>query len=221
MDFGPSFFVRRHDKMHGPFAREQLRELAAKGHVDAATEIATTAEGPWARLDAMPALRTVLTGDAPARFERANHALQPPINLREVIAAANLRRAPASGDAPSTSEPSVSAPHHVPSLLQFNLAIEKRLGQHELSPLPQRRSRRRRDYLVLMTMIGVLIFSVLVVECFIGVQVEVLAARMPDQFWPIFKAVLFQGPILAWGLAAFATFAIAFGWLIFGLTDDN
>jgi hypothetical protein len=220
MDSGQIFFVRRGGKVHGPFAREQLRALALDGHIDAATEIAAAAEGPWARLETLPALRRVLAGDAPAAFERANHDGQPPIDLRDVIAAANVRPAPFAPGSPAPASRPVSAPHDVPSLLQFNLAIENKRGLHKLKPLLFRRSRRRRDYLVLMAFIGVVIFSTLVIESFVAVQVQVLAARMPDQFWPIFNAVLFHSPILAWGLAAFATFAIALGWLMFGLMDD-
>lgn len=220
MDSGQSFFVRRRERILGPFVREQLRELAAGGHIDATTEIATSADGPWANLESLPALRSVLRGDAPGGFERANHDAQPPIHLRDVIAAANVRPNPPADATSPQPAPPVSAPHDVRSILAFNLAIEKRLGLHRVKPPPERRSRRRRDYLVLMTIIGLLIFAVLLVESFVAVQLQVLAARMPDQFWPIFQAVLFHSPIFAWGLAVFAAFAIALGWLMFGLMDD-
>ena len=220
MDSGQIFFVRRGDKVHGPFAREQLRELAAAGHIDATTEIAAGPEGPWTRLELQPALRAVLVGDAPAAFERANHAGQPPIDLRELIAAANIRPPSPAEIAPSPSTRPISAAHDVRALLQFNLAVENRHGLHKLRPFFARPSRRRRDYLVLMAMIGFIIFFVLLAESFIAVQLQVLAARMPDQFWPVFNAVVFHSPIFAWGLACFAAFAIALAWLIFGVMED-
>ncbi|HWA85119.1 MAG TPA: hypothetical protein VG710_02755 [Opitutus sp.] len=219
MDSGQSFYVRRCERIFGPFVREQLRELAAGRHIDAATEVATSPDGPWAHLESLPALRAVLRGDEPAAFERANHDAQPSIDLHDLIAAANNPRPPAGIVSP-TVPPPVSAPHDVRSILAFNLAIEKRLGLHRVKPPPARRSRRRLDYFVLMAGIGFAIFATLLVESYIAVQVQVLAAHMPDQFWPVFNAVLFHSPIFAWGLAAFATFAIALGWLMFGLMDD-
>jgi hypothetical protein len=50
-----------------------------------------------------------------------------------------------SVNAPTADSP---PPVDVHSILQDNLAREKAAGLHDLAPLPPRRSRRRRDYLI-------------------------------------------------------------------------
>lgn len=223
MDSGVNFFIRRHDKVHGPFDREHLRELATGGHIDGATEVALSVDGPWSALSTQIALRGILAQDAPPAFDRANTTSQPPIDLADVIAAAHRRppgAAAAISAAPAALPPPVSAPHDVKSLLQFNLAIEKKRGVNQPVPPRERRSRRRRDYFEILALLGLVIFTILLVESYAAVQIQVLAAHMQDQFWPVLKAVIFHSPIFAWGLAMYAVIAVALAWLMFGLMDD-
>jgi hypothetical protein len=223
----PSQFVliRWQGKAVGPFSLEQLRELAAGGALTPATEVAPEAEGPWARIETLP-LGAVLFPPPPTvtfkvpDYERANRAATPPINLKDLIAAANRPlAAPPGGTAPAPPAPT-SAEHDVNSLLRFNYEIDRKRGHFKLPPLPARRSRRTRDYLVLLFGIGVLIFTVLGFEAVLAVSLQVMAAQMPDQFWPILNMVLFHSPIMAWGLAAFFFYWVALTWLMFGLMDD-
>jgi hypothetical protein len=159
----------------------------------------------------------VLTA-ATSHFERVNTNEGPPILLADLIAVAN--RAP-SNPSPTTIPHEIrSAPHDVPSLLRFNLAIDRRHGLLKLSPISQRHSKRRTDYCLLLLLIAVVITTVLFVESYVAVQLQVLAARMPDQFWPMLNEVLFHSPVFAWGLAAFAFYAIALGWLMFFVMED-
>ena len=220
MESAPPFFVRVRDKSHGPFAADHLRELAAGGHIGPATEIASTADGPWARLETLPVAATLFPA-GPRDFERANQNSGPPIDLHEIIAAANRPPVALTPTANVPPPPPASAPHDVRSLLQFNLAMEKRRGLHKLKPLFARPSRRRRDYFTALSIIGAVIFTILFVEAYAAVQIQVFAARMPDQFSAVFKAVLFHSPIFAWGLAAFFTFAIALWWLMFVVMDKH
>jgi hypothetical protein len=224
MDFEPAFFyLRLQGKVLGPFALAQLRELAEGGAITPATEASADAGGPWSPLQTLP-MRVLLFAERspfqPKEFERANVA-GPPLDHRAVIAAASRPRA--AGPAAATPpRPATGSPaHDVFALLRLNLATEKGRGLHELAPRPPKKSRRRRDYFVVLGCIGAAIYAVLLFEAVLAVSLQVMAAGMPDQFWPILHAVLFHSPILAWGLAAFFFYAVALGWLMFVVMDDH
>lgn len=209
-------FVRIRGHPHGPFSRTQLCELAGSGAISGETEIGSARIGPWLALGRSP-LADVLT--PPRReFERLNPPATPPLELRAIIAAAN--QPPPAAVSGSPPAPPSLRPNDVHALLRLNLAVERALGLHRLAPPRARSSRRLRDYAVALAIIGAAIVLVLLVECFVAVQVQVLAARMPDQFWPLLGQVLFHSPIFAWGLAAFAVYAIALGWVLFFIVDD-
>ena len=217
--------IRWQGKPVGPFSLEQLRELSASGAVTAATEVAPDTDGPWARLDTLP-LGAVLFPPAPTvafkvpDYARANHAAQPPIDLNDLIAAANRPlAAPPGAAAPAPAAPA-SAPHDVHSVLKFNYELDRKRGHFKVPAVLARRSRRRRDYFLLLFGIGGLIFTVLAGEAVLAVSLQVMAAGMIDQFWPVLDMVLFHSPIMAWGLAAFFFYAVALTWLMFGLMAD-
>ncbi len=220
MDPTPTVFIRWQGKPTGPFSAEQLRELIASGAVTPATDSAPEPAGPWTRLDAGPlrsALFPSVTFKTPT-YERTNTSASPTIDLHDVIAAAQ-RPTPPSALPLAPARPA-SAEHDVASLLLFNQAIEKKHGRFTLAPHRPRKSRRLRDYLVLLFGIGGLIFAILIVEAMFAVSMQTMASRMPDQFWPVFTKVLFHSPIMAWGLACFTFYAAALTWLMFGLMDD-
>lgn len=222
MDLALQYYVRLRDKSHGPFTLAQLRELAAGHHLAPDTPLAAAPGGPWTPLSAHPLARELLPR-APERFERTERHSAPPIELSAIIAAAQPRPAPTAGAAPAPPAPAapVSAPHDVRSLLAFNLALEKKRGLHALAPSSLPPSRRWRDYFVALALIGTLIFAILLVEAYAAVQIQVLAARMPDQFWPVFRAVLFHSPIFGWGLAMFSVFALVLWWLRFVVMEKR
>ena len=217
MDSGLFLFVRLHGKTHGPFSPEHLIELARGHFITRQTSVSANVDGPWTELGATPS-GAALFEALPREYERTNRDDGPPLELRDIIAAAN--RPPAAAVSPSPVPPPSSAEHDVRSLLQLNLAIERAHGLHRLKPHLRRGSSRGRDYFLVMTAIGVVIFLVLLAESFIAVQIQVLAAQMPEQFWPILRQVLFHSPIFAWGLAAFAFYAVALGWLMFFVMED-
>lgn len=217
MDEFSALYVRLNERVHGPLSREDLRLLFSGGHLTPQTPTALDIGGPWTPLAAFP-LGKQISATGPRAFERDNEIGGARIDLADIIAAANTPRLQSA--TPPASPQTESAPHDVRSLLQFNLAIEQARGLHQVQPVPERRSRRRRDYWQLLSVIGVLIFTVLVAESFIAVQLQVLAAQMPDQLWPMFRQVLFHSPILGWGLAAFFFYAIALGWVMFFVMDD-
>lgn len=228
MEPSQSVLIRWQGRIVGPFSLEQLRELTAGGAVTPATEVAPDTGGPWARIETLP-LGNVLFPPPPTvtfkvrDYERANRNTSPPITLEDIIAAAN-KHAPAKPASPVPTSPApvvASAEHDVNSLLRFNYEIDRRRGHFKLPALLASPSRRRRDYFMLLAGGGALIFAVLVAEAFIGVQVQVLAAQMPDQLWPIFRQVLFHSPLMAFGLAMFSFYVVALGWLMFFVMDRH
>ena len=220
MDFQATFFIRLRGKAHGPFIIEQLRELVRTGAVTESSEVATSAEGPWAQLQTQP-MRAMLFpsrgGAKPPEFERANRNSSPAIDHHALIAAANR---PKSGGPAHQSPPAPAMDRGIQHMLALNLQKDQARGFHELAPPPPRKSRRKRDYQVLLFGIGALIFAVLLSESVLAVSIQTMAARMPEQFWPILRAVVFHSPIMAFGLAAFVFYWAALTWLMYGLMDD-
>lgn len=218
MDSAPTWYVRLNGKTHGPLVDEDLRQLITEGFLDRASEVASSTEGPWTDLESSLAASRVSPA-ASRLIQRDNPPGGTPLRIEDLIAASNLRR-PVSSPSNNSAPQPASAAHDVASLLALNLHVDKLHGLNRLKPVPRPASRRRRDYLVLMSLIGALIFLVLLAEIFIGVQLQVLAAKMPDQLWPMFRFVAFHSPLFAWGLAAFSFYAIALGWLMFWVMDE-
>lgn len=213
--------LRWQGKVVGPFSAEQLRELIPTGAVTPASEISLEPEGPWVRLETVPlggAVFPTVNFKTPT-YERANTRDSAPIDLRDIITAAQ-RPAGAAPPPRPVPTPPVSAEHDVPSLLRFNQAIDEKRGLFAIAPKIARRSRRRRDYFILLFGVGALIFVVLLCESVLAVSIQTMAARMPDQFWPILTQVLFHSPILLWGVASFTFYAVALTWLMYVLMDD-
>ena len=226
METTPSLFVRLHGLVRGPVAPAQLRNWAESGVITPATEVAAEAGGPWVQLETLPAAadlfpKRVQFGFKTPAFENANRDSAPPVDHRELIALANQQRrvGPPVPRAPEV-KPATAWESDVHAMLRLNLAKEKAHGLNELAPMPPRRSRRNRDYLVLMTGLALVIFPILGVEAFVAAQVQTLAAGMPDQFGPLLKTLLFHSPILWWGLAGWCVLGIGFGWLMFGVMND-
>lgn len=94
-DPGLRLFVRVGDEVRGPYDLGRLRQLAEVEVITPATEATEARTGPWARLDAdetiaaaiFPARRRL--GFREAEFARDNTGSAAPVDLREVIAAAN------------------------------------------------------------------------------------------------------------------------------------
>jgi hypothetical protein len=218
MDSATTVFIRWQGKPVGPFSLEQLRELIAGGAITAATVTSPDPEGPWTPLERHPLKSHLFSQER--TFDRANTNSGPPIDLLDIVAAAQVPKPPPGVRvAPAPAKP-VSAEHDVSSLLQFNHEVEKRNGLFKLVPMLARKSRRRRDYFVLLFGIGGLIFVVLLCEAVLAVSLQTMAARMPEQFWPILTQVLFHSPILAFGFASWVFYAAALTWLMFGLMED-
>jgi hypothetical protein len=226
MEPPPALYVYLSGKTLGPLNSGQVRELVEGGVVTGKTYVATPGASAWVRAEAVPWIAEMLPqraqfGFKAAIFEKANRESAAPVDHRELIAIANQPRqvGPPVARGPEL-KPADAWENDVVALRRLNLAKENALGLNELPPPPPRRSRRTRDYIVLMAGLALVIFPILGAEAFLAAQVQTLAAGMPDQFWPLLKTLLFHSPILWWGLAGWLIMGFAFAWLMFGVLDD-
>lgn len=216
---GAAYFLRTHGKGRGPFSIEELQALAEDALVKPESEISPSLDGPWKPVSAHPLASRILGNRTRKEtFSRENHAGQPTVSHNDLIAAANQAR-PFSA---APADPAATAPvkNDVHRILELNLQHDQARGSYRVAYPYTRRSRRRRDYWALLLGIGLLIFVVLIVEAYICVQVQVTVAKMPDQFQPIFRQVLFGSPLFFYGLAMFIFFWAALTWLMYGVMDD-
>jgi hypothetical protein len=113
-----------------------------------------------------------------------------------------------------------SAAHDVFAIRREVEEAERAAGLHQLEVKPPKRSKRKRDYWRLVVGLFVVINVMLVVIAWGGAGTQTLAAGMTDQFWPVFRGVLFGSPILAWGFAGWCVMSASIAWLMFGVMDD-
>ncbi|OHE80236.1 MAG: hypothetical protein A3G75_03370 [Verrucomicrobia bacterium RIFCSPLOWO2_12_FULL_64_8] len=157
-------FVILDKAVRGPFDRDQLRQLAEAGAIALTTEASESATGPWTKLQEIPGSAELF----PQRrrfefkaktFEQANRPSAPPVDHRDLIAAANkpLQPPPASlpGPAPAEAPPAAARrPNEVEEILRINREREKELGLDALKPMQARPNRRLRDWLVILAVIN-------------------------------------------------------------------
>jgi len=113
-----------------------------------------------------------------------------------------------------------SAAHDVFAIRREVEAAEQAAGLHQVTVKPPKRSRRKRDYFLIISGLFLLILVMLGAIAFVGVGTQVMAAQMPDQFWPMLRGVLLGSPILWWGLAGWFVISFALAWLMFGVMED-
>lgn len=119
-----------------------------------------------------------------------------------------------------TGQAGPSAAHDVFAIRREVEAAEQAAGLHELEDKGPKRSRRKRDFRLIVGGLFVVIYAFLGAAAWGAVATQTLAAQMPDQFWPTLRAVLFGSPILAWGFAGWCVLSFATWWLMFHVMDD-
>ena len=112
MTVWPVSFVRVDHEVRGPFTPDHLRELAERGLITPEFEAASDAAGPWMTLRDSPAGVEYFAARPGCEFkagvfERLNQPGGPPVDHRDLIAAAN--RPPPS--TPGVSPPPATAPN--------------------------------------------------------------------------------------------------------------
>ncbi len=151
MPNSPILFVRLDGKTRGPFTPNQLREMAEAGVITPQTEASAQAAGPWSTLEELPdrggLFRTRPHYQFKAReFEPVNRQDAAPVDHQALIAASQ------QGQKRPPANPPPQPPNEVVDILQENTRIQL---QHEkpvdLTPRP---NRRRRDYLIAMTVVN-------------------------------------------------------------------
>lgn len=120
----------------------------------------------------------------------------------------------------STERLGDSPAHDVFAIRREVEAAERAAGLHQLKVKPPKRSRRKRDFRLIVVGLFVVIYAFLGAAAWGAVATQTLAAQMPDQFWSTLRAVLFGSPILAWGLAGWCVMSLATWWLMFHVMDD-
>lgn len=169
----------------------------------------------------------------PTEFERVN-APRPP--------AADSSTAPDPGPASATPDARIdvrdlnrqaigSAPllgvnapvnraNEVHEMLRGNLAVEDAAGLNDLKALPPKRSRRRRDFWMLVIGTNALIAIVYAAQMFVGFQVMCLAAGMPAEFGNLVRFAIANPANYILAVAGMIFFTVAWWWLLYGVMDD-
>ncbi len=155
----PSLYLRLQGAVRGPFTVEQLGELSDGGVITPGTEAAADQAGPWTPLETLPQSAGLFRAPRQFKFkarefETVNRQALPPVDHRELIAAAN-RPAPPRGSTPPTPPPN--------DVVQILQSVTRKQAAHEPPMEIKRRSnRRRRDYLLLMVPVNIILITALV-----------------------------------------------------------
>ena len=120
----------------------------------------------------------------------------------------------------STERMGDSPAHDVFAIRREVEAAEQAAGLHQVEDKGPKRSRRKRDFQLIVIGLFVVIYAFLGAAAWGAVATQTMAAQMPDQFWPTLRAVLFGSPILAWGFAGWCVMSLATWWLMFHVMDD-
>ena len=151
-----ALFLRINQEVRGPFSPELLVELARLGVITPATEASANATGPWVSLQAMADCAAIFPVRPETRFrsqtfEDANPASTHPVNVRELIAAANRPAYPppiAESPRPTGLPPGIDVAEILRENARIQAQFEKRV---DLTP---RSNRRRLDYLIVLAVVN-------------------------------------------------------------------
>ncbi|MGA2445487.1 MAG: hypothetical protein ABSG50_08705 [Opitutaceae bacterium] len=152
MSHQPVLFLRLNNEVRGPFGKDQLRELAELWVITPATEVSESAAGPWTRIQEAAGCADVFRERPQYQFKakefaKLNLDTTPPVDHRDLIAAANRGRSTAPGFYPPAASKS---PTTVEEVLKLNREREHAAGLDVLKPMPRVINRRRRDYLIVL-----------------------------------------------------------------------
>lgn len=121
--------------------------------------------------------------------------------------------------APGTEAP--SAEHDVFEILKSVRVHEAAAGVGEVGLESSRKSRRRRDFLLLLIGGNSLMLGIFLVELFLGFQVMCLAADMTEQFPNLVRYALGEGrPMFTLPAICMTCYSTALWWLMFGAGQD-
>lgn len=150
----PASYLLIGNEVRGPFTPDQLRTLAEVRAITPETHASAHAAGPWLKVQGRPDCAEIFPERRQFQFkgrafENVNQAPAPPVDHRELIAAAN-RRPDAVPGAPSPRPP--PAANDVLDIVRETTRAQTRHEKAvDLTPRP---NRRLRDYLILMVLVN-------------------------------------------------------------------
>jgi hypothetical protein len=171
-------------------------------------------------------------GLKPREFERVNAPTTPPPGGDSTGSSATPSDAAAPPDARTLAriatgnQPLLSAnapanrPNDVHALLAGNHASAEAAGLNALAPQSRRRSKRRRDYWLLLFAGNGFILGIYLVQIVIGYQVHCLAGKIPFEFlkllvWAATNPAFFAIPSLG-----ILFYSAALTWVMFHVMED-
>lgn len=163
MNSAPSLFVRIGDEVRGPYGIEQLRQLAEVGVITPATQTAESAAGPWTKLEAMAERAVVFPPRVEIKFKAREFAVEnrdagPPLDHRDLIAAANLPPPATAGAAAARSVAAEAAIKSGPANEVSEMVREVGRRDAEFAPPPpppkRRGLSRRVKFVAVLAVVG-------------------------------------------------------------------
>jgi hypothetical protein len=147
-----AIFLRLDQEVRGPYGLEVLLELAQNRLITPDTEASLDATGPWIPIETLGDFAKIFPVRRQYRFKKpsfknANRSPHPPVDHREIIAAANRPVLSRSAVQPLKST-GTSPPNDVEALLRENARLRSRL--ENILDLKPRPNRRRLDYIITM-----------------------------------------------------------------------
>lgn len=127
----------------------------------------------------------------------------------------------AAGHAPllSANAPA-NRPNDVHALLAGNHASAEAAGLNTVAPAPRRRSKRRRDYGLLLLGGNGLIFTLYATQIVLGFQVQCLAAKMPFEFFNLLAWAARTPAFYALPAIGILFYSAALTWVMFHVMED-
>jgi hypothetical protein len=154
MTMPPASYLLIGNEVRGPFTPDQLRKLAEVGAITPETDASARAAGPWSKLQDRPDCAEFFPERRQFQFkarefENVNQAPEPPVDHRELIAAANRRPDAVPGVPPPLPPPAAN------DVLDIVRETTRAQTRHEKAvDLTPRPNQRLRDYLILMVLVN-------------------------------------------------------------------
>ncbi|HVS53989.1 MAG TPA: hypothetical protein VHD62_16660 [Opitutaceae bacterium] len=110
--------------------------------------------------------------------------------------------------------------NEVHAILRENHAHAEAAGLNQLKPKPRRRSKRTRDYWILLIAGNLFIVTVYSVELMLGFSVQCLAAQMPSEFWNLVRYSMQNLLVFAMAGVGMMFYSAVLTWLMFAIMPD-
>ncbi len=147
-----------------------------------------------------------------------NAAFRPevaPPDARELARLAAGHRPLLSANAPA------NRPNDVHALLAGNHARAEAAGLNALAPQPRRRSKRRRDYWILLLGGNAAIVGLYSAPILGAYQVQCLAKNLPFEFFMLLRWAIKQPVLYAIPALGVVFYSAALTWVMFHLMEDH